>query len=261
MRTRAASPIPARRARKRDIVARVLATLEYVARAGVPVSPADLAADLGIPRATAYRIFARLGEERVLVLQPGGGYAESRRLTDLAVAVLANSTRHGARHRVLQALVDEIGETCNLTTLCGSEVVYLDRVETDWPLRMHLSPGSRVPMHCTATGKLLLSLLPKRRMTELVRAAILGRYTERTIVEPDKLIAELMRIRRERVGVDDEEFAAGMVAVAVPVRDSRGKVCAALAVHAPAVRLSLAAVRRHVPRLREAATVLSPLLH
>ncbi len=259
---------PARRRRKpaaktapRDMVSRVLAALEYVAHAREPVTAASLSAEVGIPRASAYRIFARFERDRVLVPEPAGrGYAMGKRLGELGVALLVNSSQHGARDRVLRRLVDEIGETCNLTTLCGSEIVYIDRVETDWPLRMHLAPGSRVPMHCTATGKLLLSLLPERRMNELVRAAPLTRYTERTITDADRLVAELARIREEGVGVDDEEFAAGMVAVAVPVADAQGRVVAALAVHAPAVRLPLAAARAHIPTLRKAAAALSPLL-
>jgi IclR family transcriptional regulator, acetate operon repressor len=252
-------PKPARR--QRDIIARVLAALEYIADAKEPVTAADLSTALGIPRATAYRLFARLGQEQVVIPELGGrGFGAGKRLSDLAVAVLASSTRHGARHRILQRLVDEVGETCNLTALSGSEVVYIDRVETHWPLRMHLSPGSRVPIHCTATGKLLLSLLPKREMDAVIKAAPLRRYAERTITDPEKLAAELARIRAEGVGVDNEEFVTGMVAVSVPVLDTHGHAVAALAVHAPIVRLSLKAAYQHVPTLRRAAAALSELL-
>ncbi len=104
------------------------------------MTAADLATGLGIPRATAYRIFTRLEQEEIVIPEPGGqGFAAGERLSDFAMAVLTSSTRHGARHRVLQGLVDEVGETCNLTTLSGGDVVYLDRVETHWPLRMHLT--------------------------------------------------------------------------------------------------------------------------
>lgn len=245
----------------RDNVARIIAALEYVAKAPAAVTARGMSEALGIPRATAYRIFSRLEQERILVPEPGGrDYYAGKRLSELAVAALTNSTHHGARHRVLQRLVDELGETCNLTTLCGSEVVYIDRVETDWPLRMHLNPGSRVPVHCTATGKLLLSLLPERRRTEIVMAASLRSYTERTITDADRLLVELERIRNDMVGVDDEEFVAGMIAVAVPVVNDRGEPCAALAVHAPKVRMSLEAARQHLPVLREASARLTRLL-
>lgn len=245
----------------RDLVARVVRALEYASQSTRPATAADFSAECGVPRASAYRIFARLQQERVLIPEPNGrGYAKGRRFADLATAVLVHSSSYGARHRVLRALVDEIGETCNLTMLCGSEIVYIDRVETDWPLRMHLAPGSHVPSHCTATGKLLLSLLPERQMESLVRAAPLRRYTQRTITDPNRLVAELARTRESGIGIDDEEFAAGMVAVAVPVLDERGRACAALAVHAPAVRLSLEAAKRHIPALRKAAEALSRLL-
>jgi IclR family acetate operon transcriptional repressor len=252
-------PKPARR--RRDIVSRILAALEYIAEAKEPVTAADLSTALDIPRATAYRIFSRLEQEQVVSPELGGrGFGPGKRLSDFAVSVLTSSTRHGARHRILQRLVDEVGETCNLTTLSGSDVVYIDRVETHWPLRMHLSPGSRVPIHCTATGKLLLSLLPKREMDAVIKAAPLRRYSERTITDPEKLAAELARIRAEGVGVDNEEFVTGMVAVSVPVLDKHGHAVAALAVHAPIVRLSLKAAYRHVPTLRKAAAALSALL-
>ena len=244
-----------------DVVARLLAALEFIARAREPVTAADLASGLAMPRATAYRLFARLEQEGVVVPEPGGrGFAAGERLSDMALAALGNATRNGARHRVLEGLVDAVGETCNLTTLVGGDVVYLDRVETHWPLRMHLSRGSRVPAHCTATGKLLLSLLPAREMEAIVRAAPLRRYSERTITDPDKLIAELTRIRAEGVGIDNEEFAAGMIAVAVPVLDRNQRAFAALAVHAPVVRLTLKAARKHVPALRKAAAALTELL-
>ncbi len=252
---------PAKTKRPHDVVSRLLAALEFIAQAKEPVTAADLATSLAIPRATAYRIFTRLEQEQIVIPEPGGrGFAAGERLSDFAMAALTSSTRHGARHRVLQGLVDEVGETCNLTTLSGGDVVYLDRVETHWPLRMHLSRGSRVPAHCTATGKLLLSLLPEREMETMIRAAPLPRTSERTITDPDKLIVELARIRAEGVGIDNEEFAAGMVAVAVPVFDKKQRAFAALAVHAPVVRLSLKAARRHVPALRKAAAALSDLL-
>ena len=94
----------------------------------------------------------------------------------------------------------------------------------------------------------------------MIRAAPLRRYSERTITDADKLVAELARIRAEGVGIDNEEFAAGMVAVAVPVFDRNQRAFAALAVHAPVVRLSLKAARRHLPALRKAAAALSDLL-
>lgn len=258
---RAKNGKPAKSRAPQDVVSRVLAALEFIAEAKGPLTASDLAVGVGIPRASAYRIFSRLEHEQILVPEVGGrGFSAGERLSNFAINALTRSTRHDARHRVLETLVDEIGETCNLTTLYGGNVVYLDRVETDWPLRMHLSRGSRVPAYCTATGKLLLSMLPQHEMEQMIRAAPLRRYSERTITDPNKLIAELARIRIEGIGIDNEEFVAGMVAVAVPVFDRRHQAVAALAVHAPIVRLSLKAARQHVAALRKAAIALSSIL-
>ena len=84
-----------------------------------------------------------------------------------------NDSHHGARHAVLRHLVDELGESCNITTLSGSEVVYLDRVETAAPLRFYLHPGSRVPVHCSASGKVFLAQMSaaQRRRLLAPRAA------------------------------------------------------------------------------------------
>ncbi len=90
--------------------------------------------------------------------------------------------------------------------------------------------------------------------------APLKRFAENTVTDPDRLIAELARIRAEGIGIDNEEFVAGMVAVAVPVFDRNQRTIAALAVHAPVVRLSLNWARCHVPALRKAAAALSELL-
>jgi IclR family transcriptional regulator, acetate operon repressor len=136
-------------------------------------------------------------------------------------------------------------------------VVYLDRVESAWPLRMHLSPGSHVPLHCTASGKLLLALLPKPARERLLPRLTLTRYTDFTITEPRALNVELARIRAERHATDKEEFHAGLVCVAVPVLDAKKRACAAIAVHAPASRMPLTRALEHLPSLNRAAAAMA----
>ena len=68
----------------------------------------------------------------------------------------------------LRQLSEEVGETCNITIPDGSQMRYLDRVETHWPLRMQFMIGTKVPLHCTASGKLFLSQLPGEQMSSLI---------------------------------------------------------------------------------------------
>ncbi len=136
-------------------------------------------------------------------------------------------------------------------------MVYLDRVEAEWPLRTQLPIGTRVPLHCTASGKLYLSSFPATQQRRLVGALPLERHTPKTITDTEDLLAELERIRDSGIGTDDEEFIAGMTAVAVPLLGKKGRVVGTLACHAPSVRMSIEVALGYVPVLRQAAEALS----
>jgi DNA-binding IclR family transcriptional regulator len=122
---------------------------------------------------------------------------------------------------------------------------------------MMLSSGSRVPLHCTASGKLLLAMLPKPARERLMANLTLTRYTEHTLTDRARLAAELARIRGAEHSTDDEEYHAGLVCAAVPVFDAGRRVCAAVAVHAPVSRMPLARVLDHLPTLRRAADAMT----
>lgn len=235
---------------------RVLELLETVSRQGRAFSLADAVAATGWPKPSVHRMLGQLEEGGWLVREPDGRrYAVTSRLLAMAEAALATSSQFGVRHAVLRQLVDDIGETCNLTALSGADVVYLDRVESAFPLRMDLRPGTRVPLHCSASGKLFLAFLPAPRRKALLDALPLVPHTPQTITKRKALEHELERIRREGHAVDAEEFVQGLVCVAVPVAaPGRGGVRCAVALQAPAARMSLEQALLQVGRLREAAS-------
>lgn len=164
------------------------------------------------------------------------------------------------RHQILTALVDTVGETCNYTTLAGHEVVYLDRVEARWPLRLHFDIGSRVPAHCTASGKMMLSAMKATERKRVVDAIGLPAYTPHTITARPAFDAELSQIAQQGYSLDREEFLLGMAAIAVPVINTHGAVIATVACHAPSVRFSPDQAKEHLPQLRQAARKLSETL-
>ena len=143
----------------------------------------------------------------------------------------------------------EVGETCNFTTLDGASVLYLDRVEATWPWRLSMDVGSRVPLHCTASGKLFLAHLPLRRTAADAGPAAAA-----------DLRAECARIAQCGHSLDRGEFIAGLVALAVPVRDDSGRVRAALAVHAPSARMSIEQALQRLPAMTAAALRMGRLL-
>ena len=164
------------------------------------------------------------------------------------------------RHAILSHLVEEIGETVNFTMLDGNEAVYLDRVETSAIVRLHMKIGSRVPLHCTASGKLFLAHLPQDAVRRVLRSVPLRRYTDRTITGVDALERELVKIRASGIGTDSGEFLDGSVCLAVPVVDPRGRVCAAVAVHGPAPRMTLRKGYTFLPAMRRAAASIAATL-
>ena len=164
------------------------------------------------------------------------------------------------RRSILQQLTEEIGETCGIAVPNGTEMRYYDRVQSDWPLQIHLQVGSPTPSWCTASGKLYLSSLPRDRRLRIINNLPLKQYTRNTIVDAETLEIELQHIKVSRVGTDNEEFVDGMVACAVPVTDSSGKLCACLFTHAPVVRKSFEELLRYTPVLRSAAEHLGHLI-
>lgn len=237
---------------------RAVAVLEIIVRADRPISLTEVMSGVGLPKPTVYRILGLLEHSGLVLREPDGKrYTAGPRLAHFGTEILMNSSVRGARHAILQRLVDELGETCNFTMLDGSEVIYLDRVETAAPLRMNLQPGSRVPLHCTASGKLFLAMMPRARRAKLLDNLPLRRYTDNTITDRGRLEAELERIRRDKTSTDNEEYLTGLVCVAVPVMSREGKPCASVAVHAPIARMSLDDARGHVPALRRAAMALT----
>jgi IclR family acetate operon transcriptional repressor len=233
---------------------RAFSLLEAVARADKPLTLGQITEAARLPKPTVHRMIALLAANGLIVREPDGRrYTVGPRLSAFGLEVLLNSSFRTARHLILQALVEQIGETCNFTMLDGAQVVYLDRVETPSPLRMNLQTGSRVPLHCTASGKLLLAMLPKAKRDRLTASLPLPRHTAKTIVDAPRFERELKQIRAQRYSTDDEEYFAGLVCVAVPVRDGAGRTCAALAVHAPMSRMPLARQLEYLPALKRAA--------
>lgn len=241
---------------------RLMDLLDLLSRQEQPLALPEVVALCGWPKPTVHRMLGQLEAGGWLAREPDDRrYALATRTLRLAEAALSTSTRQGVRHAVLRQLVADVGESCNLTALSGADVVYLDRVEAAFPLRLDLQPGTRVPLHCSASGKLFLAAMPARQRQALIDALPLTRYTAHTLSQREALEAELQRIRHDGYAVDAEEFVEGLVCVAVPVRgaDDRPVRCA-LALQAPSARMDLNQARQQLPRLLAAATALGRTL-
>src|SRR6476660_8357076 len=247
------------RGHKLGATARSFAILEHVASSRTPVDVLDIISSVKLPKATAYRLVDWFISQGYLSREPGRRrLIVGPKLTNLAFGALSSSMRHDTPHVVLQRLVHTLNETCNIGTILNGEVVYLDRVEAEhWPLRLHYSIGSRVPLHRSAIGKLYLALAPSARRRRLLQSLELRRFTSTTLTDATQLEAELRQIRKEQVSFDRQEYLVGVVCMAVPVIGKNGELLAALAIQAPQARMNVQTARRHLPALRQAAEELA----
>lgn len=237
---------------------RLFALLEVVASKDQFFSLQNLAEETDIPKPTLHRMLQQL-ESAGLLERSGDGrqYGTGVRLRKLAESLLLNDTFHGARHGVLRALVNEVGESCNLTALSGSEVMYLDRVETPAPLRFYLHSGSRVPVHCSASGKLFLAGMTPSQRQRLLAHAPLEAFTPKTLTDLDALEEEIKQVKRQGFALDNEEFLPGLMCVAVLVPSLGGRSNLCVAVQAPIMRLTPDKALGLLPALQRAADAFS----
>jgi DNA-binding IclR family transcriptional regulator len=237
---------------------RLFALLEVVASKDQFFSLQSLAEETGIPKPTLHRMLQQL--ENAGLLERSGDsrqYGTGVRLRKLAENLLLNDSFHGARHGVLRSLVNEVGESCNLTALSGSEVMYLDRVETPAPLRFYLHSGSRVPVHCSASGKLFLASMAPAQRQRLLAHATLEAFTPKTLTNLDALEEEIKQVKRQGFALDNEEFLPGLLCIAVLVPSASGRSNLCVAVQAPIMRLTPEKALGLLPALHRAVDALS----
>jgi IclR family acetate operon transcriptional repressor len=189
----------------------------------------------------------------------GRSYGPGRRLRRLAGNTLSSQHVRTERLIIMKALADEVGETCNLAAPGRFGMVYLDRVETHWPLRIQLPVGTQVPFNCTASGKMYLSSLRADKLDRVMNWLELEPRTARSITDKDRLREELALTRSRGYSTDDEEFMDGMAAIAAPIKDSEGRLLTTLSIHAPVQRYDLGSLIKMLPQLQKAAARIESL--
>lgn len=241
-----------------SIALRAFAVLETIAAATASMSLDEVTQAIALPKTTTLRILNMLQTAGLLRREPASKrYAVGPRLTAFAIDLWRNATLRAQWRRALKVAVEEIGESCNLTLLEDNQVLYLERVETTKPLRLHIESGTRMPLHCSASGKLFLSRMSPEKARQLLGKEPYKRYSKTTITTFAELEPELAKIRKTLVGTHDSEMFPDSVAIAVPIIDSQGNVFAAVAAHAPSSRMNIRGIMRFLPTLRRAVEVIS----
>lgn len=248
------------RRKKGSSVERVMQIMEMVAEASRPVSPAELATQLEIPKPSIHRLIKQLQDEGFLTVDVQGGVICGHRTHRLMMRLLkSNFIYKSERQAVLQKLCHTIEETVGIAFIHDLEIVYMDRVLSNWPLQINIPEGHQIPIWASASGKLLLSYLPVAQQKKLIDSMPLQVLTTNTIVDKDAFVLCLEQTRKNGYGVDNEEFIPGMVACSVPVPNGDKRPFATIFTHAPTVRKSLDELLTYLEAMHLAAAELAAI--
>ncbi|MFI0723195.1 IclR family transcriptional regulator [Streptomyces sp. NPDC021224] len=210
---------------------------------------AELVRRTGLPKATVHRLAAELVEHRLLD-RDRYGYRLSGGLFELGLRASAERTLLEVAMPFLQDLYERTHETVHLGVRDGAEVVYIAKIGGHRQAASPSRTGGRMPLHCTAIGKVLLAHAGPDLRREVL-AGPLERRTPHTVVAPGALERQLKGVLEAGVGYEHEESAAGLLCVAAPVPDAEGRTSLAISVSGPVGRFR---PESHADAVRAAAT-------
>ena len=237
---------------------RAFKILEAISRSSSPPSATELSDLTGTSRPSVVRLCQTLLQEGLVSRAlDGKSYTYGLRLCRLGTDILAGGAMMAERSFLLRQASEQIGETCNIVIHDQGTMMIVDRVESNWAVRAAFEVGTRVPLDTSASGKLFLSSLPKAS-----KSRVLGTLfkSSGSTDKRKRLEKELEKVRSQGFSVDDQVLRDGMAAVAVPIKDSRGRFCAALSAQGATFRFSTKDAAKHAAVLRPFADQLQKLL-
>jgi DNA-binding IclR family transcriptional regulator len=207
---------------------------------------------------TAHRLVAQL-EQRELLKRALASkkVLVGPHLVRLGAAAVEASTRSDEVHRILEGLVAELGEHCQLGMRSGNEVVYSDTVHSARSTGLHFQQGNRAPLYCCSTGKLFLADMEPAEFEAWLKSIPRHSLTRRTLVSGRALRAAVKIVREKGWAASNEEMAAGVVGCAVPVRISNGRLVAGLGISVPTARMSFGELEEFRPSMQRAARAIA----
>src|SRR4030066_1330228 len=218
-------------------VERAFSILELVYEKGSGLSLGEIATTVGINKSTSRRFLITLRNLGYVVQDSDTKlYKITRRVHQIGHPVTSVSLLEIASPH-LDILSNKTEETINLAVLDGTDMYYLDKRDSPFPLRVCVEVGGRASIHGTALGKVLIAFLPEKDVQALIyRTYPLQKYTANTITSWAELKAELNKIREEGVAYDNEETFTGLKCIAAPVFQHEN-VVAAISISIPSTRV------------------------
>jgi IclR family acetate operon transcriptional repressor len=232
-------------------VAKAAFILEILAsRADAGISQSELSALIKIPKSSTYRYLVTLEELGLAERKDGDRFCLGAKVIEMAGNFFAKSDIRNESLPVMNDLAEVTGETIHLAIPFGSEVVYIAKIESRHTLAMASYIGSRLPMYCTALGKVILAF-SNPTLVESVFSGELKALTIHTITSNSVLKSELINVRSRGFAIDNEENEYGICCVGAPILDFSNKAIAAVSISGPLDRLTIERANEYGPLLRE----------
>lgn len=216
----------------------------------------DVAVMLQMHKSTVHRLLLTL-EQEGFVRQVAGRYSLTWRVLEIAAGIPVRAGLSATALKHLTTLVADTGETAHLAVLDGGKVLYVEKVTGTHQLRMPSAVGTRVPLHATALGKVLLGGLDEETKERLIAGTELQPITPHTIVDPKVLRRHVKQAVKQGYATDAEEIEQGLMCIAAPIVDqTTGVTCAAISIAGPASRIQ-ARQDHNIQAVRDTAAALS----
>jgi IclR family KDG regulon transcriptional repressor len=234
-------------------VSRALDVLLCFSRESPELTLTEISERVHLHKSTVHRVLATLENARFLEHDSATAkYRLGLRLLELASLVLEHVDLRRQAWPHLVRLSQEHRETVDLGILDGTDIVYLEVIDSPQRVKLAVAPGQRLPACCTASGKAMLAFLPEEQVQQILTQG-LPRYTNHTILSPDSFLSDL-RVAHERgFAISQAEYEEDIHAVAAPILSIRQEPLAVVALAGPAFRLPPERLMELGPHVRQCA--------
>jgi IclR family KDG regulon transcriptional repressor len=238
---------------------RVLAVLERLSQQRA-IGLEEISREIKLAKPTVYRFLLTLQELGYARRVDGERWAMTLRMFNVGSRALDHLDLLAAARPIAEALSEELGETVHMGVLDGDSAVYVLKIESRYTIRMYSRVGRRMPLYCTAIGKILLAYAGNEERDALLEGVRLLAMTKNTLTTRAALDAELALIRAQGYARDNEEREENLHCIGAPIFDYTGAVVAVLSVSWPSFRYQIADEPGWIERVKSAAASISSVL-
>jgi IclR family KDG regulon transcriptional repressor len=238
---------------------RALAVLERLSRQR-SIGLEDLSRDVKLAKPTVYRFLLTLQELGYARRADGDQWAITLKLFNVGSRALDHLDLHSVARPIAEELSEELGETVHMGVLEGDSAVYVLKIESRYTIRMFSRVGRRIPLYCTAIGKVLLAYARDEDRESALKGVRFQAFTKKTLTTRPALYAELDRIREQGFALDAEEHEEGIHCIGAPIFDHTAAIVAVISASWPGFRYEKGEESEKIDQVKAAAGRISAFL-